>query len=83
VAATYLGIIHEVPEEAVPALARTLTDADAEVRRSAAAALASFDADALPALPALQRASTDRNEDVAREASRTIVKLQGTRERLP
>jgi HEAT repeat protein len=83
VAATYLGIIHEVPEEAVPALARTLTDADAEVRRSAAAALASFDADALPALPELQRASTDRNEDVAREASRTIVKLQGTRERLP
>jgi HEAT repeat protein len=79
VAATYLGIIHEVPEEAVPAL----TDADAEVRRSAAAALASFDADALPALPELQRASTDRNEDVAREASRTIVKLQGTRERLP
>ena len=81
VAATYLGIIHEAPEEAVPALAQTLTDPDAEVRRSAAAALASFEAYALPALSALQRASTDRNEDVAREATRTIVKLQGTKER--
>ncbi|MGB2713424.1 MAG: HEAT repeat domain-containing protein [Vicinamibacterales bacterium] len=81
VAATYLGIIHEAPEEAVPALAQALTDPDAEVRRSAAAALASFDAYALPALSALQKASTDRNEDVAREATRTIVKLQGTKER--
>ena len=81
VAATYLGIIHEAPEGAVPALATALTDPDAEVRRSAAAALASFDVQAMPALAALQKASTDRNEDVAREATRTIVKLQGTRER--
>jgi HEAT repeat protein len=81
VAATYLGIIHEAPQEAVPALARALTDPDAEVRRSAAAALAPFDAEALTALSALQKASTDRNDDVAREATRTIVKLQGTRER--
>ena len=81
VAATYLGIIHEAPEASVPALAKGLTDSDAEVRRSAAAALGSFDAHALPALAALQKASTDRNEDVAREATRTIVKLQGTRER--
>lgn len=81
VAATYLGIIHEAPDEAVPALARALTDPDAEVRRSAAAALASFDASALPALAALQKASTDRNDDVAGEATRTIVKLQGTKER--
>jgi HEAT repeat protein len=56
-------------------------DPDAEVRRSAAAALAPFEAHALTALAALQKASTDRNEDVAREATRTIVKLQGTRER--
>jgi HEAT repeat protein len=81
VAATYLGIIHEAPEASVPALAKALADPDAEVRRSAAAALASFDAHALTALAALQTASTDRNEDVAREATRTIVKLQGTRER--
>jgi HEAT repeat protein len=81
VAATYLGTIHEAPQEAVPALARTLTDADAEVRRSAAAALAAFDAHAFTALAALQKAATDQNDDVAREAARTIVKLQGTRER--
>lgn len=81
VAATYLGIIHEAPEASVPALAKALTDPDVEVRRSAAAALASFDAHALTALAALQKASTDRNEDVAREATRTIVKLQGTRDR--
>jgi HEAT repeat protein len=81
VAATYLGIIHEAPDESVTALAKALADPDAEVRRSAAAALASFDAQALTALGALQKASTDRNEDVAREATRTIVKLQGSRER--
>jgi HEAT repeat protein len=81
VAATYLGIIHDMPQDAVPALAKALTDPDAEVRRSAAAALAPFDAHALAALAALQKASTDRNDDVAREATRTIVKLQGTRER--
>jgi HEAT repeat protein len=81
VAATYLGIIHEAPAASVPALASALMDADAEVRRSAAAALAPFEAHALTALAALQKASTDRNEDVAREATRTIVKLQGTRER--
>ena len=77
VAATYLGIIHEGPAEAVPALERGLRDPDAEVRRASAAALGSFGADAAPALPALRKASTDRNEDVAREAGRTIVKLQG------
>jgi HEAT repeat protein len=81
VAATYLGIIHEAPQEAVPALANALSDPDAEVRRSAAAALASFEAYALPALAALQKAAADTNDDVAREAARTIVKLQGTKER--
>jgi HEAT repeat protein len=81
VGATYLGIIHGSPAEAVPALEKALADPDAEVRRSAAAALAAFGAEAAPALPALRKASTDRNEDVAREAGRTIVKLQGTKEK--
>lgn len=77
VAATYLGIIHAVPSESIPALADALTDPAPEVRRASAAALASFDpAEAAPALPALRRASTDRNEDVAREAGRTLVKLR-------
>jgi HEAT repeat protein len=77
VAATYLGIIHERPEESVPALTTALGDQDPEVRRASAAALGSFDpAAAAPAVPALRRASTDRNEDVAREAGRALVKLQ-------
>lgn len=78
VGATYMGIIHEGPDEAVPSLAKGLADADAEVRRASASALGSFGAAAAPALPALRKASTDRNEDVAREAGRSIVKLQGT-----
>jgi HEAT repeat protein len=83
VGATYLGIIHEGPTEAIPVLEKGLFDADAEVRRSSAAALGSFGADAAPALPSLRKASTDRNEDVAREAGRTIVKLQGGKEKTP
>lgn len=81
VGATYLGIIHEGPEDAIPALEKGLVDPDAEVRRSSAAALGSFGAEAARALPALRKASTDRNEDVAREAGRTIVKLQGAKEK--
>ena len=77
VAATYLGIIHEFPADAVPALTAGLTDPDSEVRRASAAALGSFDpADAAPALPALRKASRDRTDDVAREAGQTLVKLQ-------
>ena len=77
VAATYLGIIHELPADAVPALTAGLTDPDSEVRRASAAALGSFDpADAAPALPALRKASRDRTDDVAREAGQTLVKLQ-------
>lgn len=76
VGATYLGIIHEGAEEAVPSLAVGLVDPDAEVRRASASALGSFGSAAAPALPALRKASTDSNEDVAREAGRSIVKLQ-------
>ena len=79
VGATYLGIIHDADDQAVPALAKGLEDPDAEVRRASAAALAAFGPAADPALPALRKASTDRNEDVAREAGRTIVKLQTPR----
>ena len=76
VAATYLGIIHERPEESISALITGLADQDPEVRRAAAAALGSFEpALAAPALPALRKASGDRNTDVAREAGQTIVKL--------
>lgn len=82
VGATYLGIIHEAPEESIAALSKALTDPDPEVRRASAAAIGSFEStEAAPALPALRRASTDRNEDVAREAGRAMVKLQGSREK--
>jgi HEAT repeat protein len=76
VAATYLGIIHEGPDEAVPALTAGLADPDPEVRRASAAALGSFGTAAEKALPALKRAAADRNDDVAREAGQAIVKLQ-------
>lgn len=76
VAATYLGIIHEAPEESVPALIAALSDPNGEVRRESATALGSFGSDALPALPMLKDAARDRNEEVAREAGRTIVRLQ-------
>lgn len=77
VAATYLGIIHQNSNEAVPALIAALADPDPEVRRASAAALPSFGADAAPALPALRKAAADKNDDVAREAGRAIVNLQG------
>jgi HEAT repeat protein len=76
VAATYLGIIHEGADRAVPALSEGLADPDPEVRRASAAALGSFGAEAAPALAALKKAASDRNDDVAREAGRSIVKLQ-------
>ena len=78
VAATYLGIIHQGANEAVPALVAGLSDPDVEVRLASAAALGSFEpVAAAPALPALRKAARDRNPDVAREAGRTMVKLQG------
>ena len=76
VAATYLGIIGSLPEQAVPALTTGLIDDNPEVRREAATALGAFGADATPALPALRKASGDRNEDVAREAGRAILRVQ-------
>ena len=42
VAATYLGIIHEEPVTAVPALVEALKDEETTVRSAAAAALGSF-----------------------------------------
>ena len=78
VAATYLGIIHQGANEAVPALVAGLSDPDVEVRLASAAALGSFEpVSAAPALPALRKAARDRNTDVAREAGRSIVKLEG------
>jgi HEAT repeat protein len=76
VAATYLGIIHEGPTDAIPALIAGLKDADPEVRRASAAAIGSFGDDAAPALPALKKAASDQHDDVAREAGQAIVKLQ-------
>jgi HEAT repeat protein len=76
VAATYIGIIHDEPQDAVPVLAEGLKDPDPDVRRACASALGSFGADAQPALAALRKAATDADEDVAREAGVAIVKLQ-------
>ncbi len=79
VAATYLGIIHEEPITAVPALVEALKDEDAAVRSAAAAALGSFSPDAAQsAVPALRKAAADSNEDVAREAGVALVKLQSS-----
>jgi HEAT repeat protein len=79
VAATYLGIVHEQPGDAVPVLMKGLPDPDVNVRRASAAALAAFGADAEPAIPELRKTASDPDPDVAREASVTLVKLQGTK----
>ena len=76
VAATYLGIVHEEPGDAVRVLIGGLEDQEVNVRRTSAAALAAFGADAEPALPALRKAASDPDPDVAREAGVTLVKLQ-------
>jgi HEAT repeat protein len=76
VAATYLGIVHAVPEASVPALIAGLSDTNEEVRRESATALGSFGSAAIPALPMLREAARDKNEEVAREAGRSIVRLQ-------
>jgi HEAT repeat protein len=79
VAATYLGIVHEEPPEAVRVLTAGLEDSEVNVRRASAAALAAFGAAAEPALPALRKAAADPDADVAREAGVTLVKLQPTK----
>jgi HEAT repeat protein len=76
VAATYLGIVHEEPGDAVRVLMTGLEDQEVNVRRTSAAALAAFGADAEPAIPALRKAASDPDPDVAREAGVTLVKLQ-------
>ena len=76
VAATYLGIVHEEPAEAVRVLATGLEDPEVNVRRASAVALAAFGTAAEPALPALRKAAVDPDADVAREAGVTLVKLQ-------
>jgi HEAT repeat protein len=76
VAATYLGIIHEQPEESVPPLIAALEDPDMEVRRAAATALGSFGEAAESAIPALRKAAGDSDPDLAREAGRSLIKLQ-------
>jgi HEAT repeat protein len=75
VAATYLGIVHEEPDDAVRVLMTGLEDQEGSVRRTSAAALAAFGADAEPALPALRKAASDPDPEVAREAGVTLVKL--------
>lgn len=76
VAATYLGIVHEEPVDAVRLLVAGLQDLEVNVRRSSAAALAAFGADAESAIPALRKAAADPDPEVAREAGVTLVKLQ-------
>jgi HEAT repeat protein len=75
-AATYLGIVHEEPDDAVRVLMAGLEDQEVNVRRTSAAALAAFGADAERAIPALRKAASDPDPDVAREAGVTLVKLQ-------
>jgi HEAT repeat protein len=76
VAATYLGIIHEQPDQTVPPLIAALEDPDLEVRRAAATALGSFGDAAESAIPALRKAAGDSDPDLAREAGRSLIKLQ-------
>ena len=77
VAATYLGIMHEEPEESVPLLTQGLEDPDPAVRRASAMALGSFGSEAASALPALKKAAADQDPDMAREAGRAIVAITG------
>ena len=77
VAATYLGIMHEEPEESVPLLTQGLEDPDPAVRRASATALGSFGSEAASALPALKKAAADQDPDMAREAGRAIVAITG------
>ncbi len=76
VAATYLGIIHEDPDNAVPWLIAGLGDAVIEVRRASATALGSFGAAARPAEAALKQAATDADENLAREAGLALIRIQ-------
>jgi HEAT repeat protein len=76
VAATYLGIVHGQPDDAVRVLTKGLQDPEVNVRRASAEALAAFGADAEPAIPELRKTTSDPDPDVAREASVTLVKLQ-------
>jgi HEAT repeat protein len=76
VAATYLGIIHEQPDDSVPALMMALEDPDIEVRRAAATALGSFGEAAEPAAAALRKAAGDRDPDLAREAGRALISIR-------
>jgi hypothetical protein len=77
VAVTYLGIMHEEPDESVPLLAQGLVDPDPAVRRASATALAAFGAEATKALPALKKAAADQDADLSREAGRAIVAITG------
>lgn len=70
--------------EAVRVLAEALTDADAEVRELAAAALAEFGPDARTALPELMAAAGDESPVVRRRAVRALGCLGNhTEEALP
>jgi len=76
VAATYLGIVHDQPGQAVPGLVAALQDPHAEVRQAAVLALSSYGLDAEPAIAALTKLATkDPDEDVRREAARTLVHI--------
>ena len=79
VAATYVGIIHEGADAAVPALLAALDDQAIEVRRAAAPALGSFGEAAAPAKAALRKAAVDADPELAREAGRSLIKIQPPR----
>jgi HEAT repeat protein len=75
IAATYLGIVRDMPQVEVPALLRALTDESPSVRRAAATALAGYGKQGEAALPGLRKATSDPDEDVRREAGRAIITI--------
>ena len=81
VAATYLGILTDDADAAVPALIAALRDDDPEVRAAAATALGSFGEAGTGALPALRTAAGAGDEVVSRAAGLALVKLQSSSRR--
>ncbi len=62
-------------EEAVPALAKALADADVGVRRQAAKTLGDIGARARAAVPSLRKALVDPDEAVRSEATMALGKI--------
>ncbi|MFN8388710.1 MAG: HEAT repeat domain-containing protein [Bdellovibrionota bacterium] len=75
-AASYLGLMGDAAEPAVPALAERLTDESKFVRRAAAKALGKIGTGASAAAPALERATKDKDEYVAQSAKWALPRVK-------